>query len=95
MRDATALVLALALAACGEKMTPDRCASVMTRVSACMDPSVKVPPADVAPDHEMFDDLCQVDEMMRVAGEADVCLHTTHTCAELQACFKQPDLRIH
>ncbi len=89
-----ALVLALLLAACGEKMTPERCVSVWSRASACMDPNVEDVPAEVASDHDMFDELCTDDEMMRVASEAEGCLRTNTTCAAFRACFKQPSLRL-
>ena len=90
------IVLAFVLAACGEKMTPERCVSVISRVSACMDPSVVDIPAEGAPGNEVLDDgmadLCTDDDMMRFASQADACLRTTSTCAQFHACFKGPSL---
>ncbi|HTJ46046.1 MAG TPA: hypothetical protein VL463_28270 [Kofleriaceae bacterium] len=87
-------LLVLALAACDEKMTPEKCVSIWSRAVACTDPDVKTVPDKAEPSFldDALPDLCKDDQMMQAAREAAACMNKSSSCADFRACWKQPSI---
>jgi hypothetical protein len=92
-------VIALGLlAACGEKMTPEKCVKTLDRVAerteACLAPGEPPPPpasgAD-AFDAEVMGELCTDEQMQRMALSALPCLDK-RACVDYLACLGRADI---